>query len=202
MATFTGNANSKGFVTLSWDMKEFSDALKLYEQATQKEMSDVINQKAQRVCMGAAAMIPKAQARADRNSGLWNALATGKTSKGINKLGQAVKGKGNKKVAMAIYASRGRAYGYGKALWRKLAQDLGKSLNSKFNIKHANAEKAVTGVKSTARMEIIGIEQSHIDQFMQPALEKSMGIEAKSMVEYATFKLAKIAAQRSGRKMK
>ena len=182
MSNFAPDPVKKGFVTLSWDMKEFSDALKLYEKATQKEMSEVINQKAQRICMGAASQIPKARARADRFSGLWNALATGKTRKGINKLGVAVKGKGNQKVAMLIYNSRGRAYGYGKALWYKLAQDLGKSLRSKFTIKHADGEKAVPGIKPTARMEIIGLEQDHIDRFMQPALEKAMSIEAKSMV--------------------
>lgn len=193
---------AKGVVHLDWDMKEFSEALKLYEKATQKEMSEIINVKAQRICMGAAQDIPKAKAREDKKSGLWNALATGKTKKGPTKFGVAVKGKGNKAIAAAIYGGRGKSYGYSKALWYKLAGDLGKTLRSKFKIKHAKGEQAKTGMKPTARMEILGLEQDQIDKFMQPALEKAIKKEAASMVEYANAKLAKVAAQRSGRKRK
>ena len=191
-----------GHITLSWDMKEFSDALKLYEEATQQEMANVINHKAQRICMGAAADISAAQKLPNFSTGLFNALATGKTSRGELRMGSAVKGKGNHAKATEIFKSRKRAYGYSRAIWRKLAVDLGKKLTNKFNIKHATGIQAKKGARPTARMTINGLEQDHIDRFMQPALEKAISEEAASMVEHALDKLAKIAAQRSGRKVK
>ena len=184
-------------------MKEFSEALILYQKATQKEMSVIINDKTKSICFEAAREIPKAAERPEKGSKLWYALATGKTKKGVDKKhGSAVKGQKIKKIANAIYSSRGKSYGYGKALFYKLATDLGAASKKKFNIKHAHGEKAKPGMVPTARLEIIGLEQEHIDKFIQPAVNSAMKKVRDDMVDHANKKLAKIAAQRSGRKMK
>ena len=45
----------------TFDVREFAEALRLYEEATSKEMAEVINKKARDVCFTAAKLTPRAK---------------------------------------------------------------------------------------------------------------------------------------------
>lgn len=196
---------------LTFDNAEFVQALRDYMEATGKEAADVVNKKAVDVCFRAAKETPDADladlAQYSPAKGLagaperkmFHAIATGNSSRGASKLGSAVKGKGNRKIATKIYNSRKRAKGYSKAIWYRIARDFGKKMRGKFNIQHAHGTKAVPGINPTAILEADGLQIQHIDRVMSDALETALFAEAKDMREYIERRLAKIAADHSAR---
>lgn len=184
---------------------ELIDALVLYEQATDREMSDVINRKATRICFAAAAKLKRAKAtdinkhRVKKRTGeyennLFHALASG----GSTKYGRVVRGKGNRDTALKIYSSRKSAIGYSKAIWYSVAQDFGAKLRGKFDVKAAKGTKS----KPTTHVAILETGNMEADLRngpMKDALTAAAREEAADMAEYATKKLAKLAEKYSGR---
>ena len=108
------------------------------------------------------------------------------------------KGRGNKASADKIVNARKSASGYSKAIWLQIAKDLGAKLRAGVKIKHAEGIRAKEGLKPTTILEVLGLEQAHIDKVMQSGLNKAVPIIAQKMRKRVESKLAQIAAKKSG----
>lgn len=197
-------------VTATWEMREFTKALQQYLVESRKDTGTAINEKAVRVAFSASKEMPAAiEVRArisndhPKGSPLWHALATGKTSHGQNKFGSAVRGKGNKKLADKIYASRNRHAGYSRFLFLKLASDLGgkvravKKLASIDNAKGKKATEAGRDDFMKAVLQILGVDQEHGGK-LDRAIAQALTLEARDMQKYIERKIAKRAQAHSG----
>jgi hypothetical protein len=138
--------------------------------------------------------------RLTRESGLFNAIATGNTKFGASRFGVAVKRKGNAKIAKKIRSKRLKANNYSKSLFLKLAAGVGKKVRMLRRPKNAEGKKAVKSKIPTAYFEITGVDQEHADKVLTPALEKGIAATVKDMRVYIERKLAKIAKAKSGRR--
>jgi hypothetical protein len=199
-------------VTATWEMQEFTKALQEYLIESRKDTGTALNEKGVRVAFSASKQMPsavevKAQISTDhpKSSPLWHALATGRTSLGPNKFGTAVKGKGNKKVAEKIYASRNRHAGYSRFLFLKLASDLGgkvRAVKKLASIDNAKGQKADQNGRKDfmkAVLQILGVDQEHGSK-LDRAIAQALTIEAADMRKYIEAKIAKRAQAHSGRK--
>lgn len=195
-------ARSKEF-TLNAD--ELVTALQLYEQATGKEMSEVINRKAVRICFSAAKHTPRAASpditkhkprkrNAEYQHKLFHALA----SEGKTKFGKAERGQGNAATALKIYNSRKSAIGYAKAIWYSLARELGAKMRAKIRVESVRATKAKPH-NPVAVIESGLIEMGLKDKVLVDALQIAIREEAQDMTDYAMRKLEKLAEDHSGR---
>ncbi len=187
------------------DVEELVDAMQLYERATGKEMSDVINRKATRICFTAAKHTKKAslvdinknkprKRNAEYQHKLFHALA----SEGNTKFGKAVRGQGNTETALKIYNSRRGASGYSKAIWYSLARELGAKLRSKIRVDSVKATKAKP-LNPTATIDTGSIDIELRDTVLVDALKVAIREEAADMQDYAQRKLDEQAAKFSAR---
>ena len=110
------------------------------------------------------------------------------------------KGRGNKASADKIVNARKSSSGYSKAIWLQIAKDLGAKIKSNVNIKHAQGTKAKQGLKPTTILEVLGLEQAHIDEVMQTGLNKAVPVITKKMIDRIEWKMAKLAAKKSGKR--
>lgn len=199
-------------VSAEWEMREFTKALQEYLIESRKETGTALNEKGVRVAFTASKEMPEAiEVRAQistdhpKGSPLWHALATGKTSLGATKLGAAVKGKGNKKLADKIFASRNRHAGYSRFLFLKLASDLGgkvRAVKKLASIDNAKGQRANEGGKQDfmrAVLQILGVDPEHGGK-LDRAIAQALTIEARDMRKYIEAKIAKRAKAHSGRK--
>lgn len=181
-------------IELRIDDKEFMRALRDIIEMSSKEMPEVINRTAIDVCFQAN----KNTKRADKGS--IDALKGTKLVHALATRAGAVKGQGNKRKANRIVSARKAAVGYGKAIWLKMASDLGKKLRARASIKHATGTKAEPGVKPTAKLAVDGLQGDLVNNIMQDALDRAVRAKAADMRKSVNDRLAKIAARKSGRR--
>ncbi len=190
-------------VTIEFDDRQFQRALASYLTETGTSVSEVVNNKAKFICITASKDVPIGDVKQnfDRDSKLFNAIATGGTRLGIPKKGAFVKGTGNAKAAKAIFNRRASAKSYSRFLWLKLAGELGGRMGkAAAKMNHAKAVKAKPSLRPFATLSIDGLEQDHVNKVMQPALQRAVDKEAASMVEYLAKRQAKVAAKHSSRR--
>jgi predicted HNH restriction endonuclease len=135
---------------------------------------------------------------ADKNGKLFYALA----ASGKSKFGQVVKGEGIKAAAEKILNARLSARYYSKALFLKMAQDLGKTLRTvkKALPSNAKGKKAKEALICYAELTIEGIEKEHADKIIGPAFQKGINAAAKAKRDRIAKKLAEGARKHSGRR--
>ena len=215
-------------VKVTVDLTEFNTAIKEYIFHSKMEVSEAVNKKAGDIALFAAKRAKKATKGGypPFSSGLYNALvaadpkkSSGSFSEGAkmaqhrirNKFpGQTVKGKGNEKAAKYLFSRRTGSIGYSKALFIKLAKDLGKTVTGvrvskkkEASIDNATGKKAkVSGTfdKPFATLEIQGVEQDHASNEIEPALQAGVDDAVKDMAKYINRKLRQLARKHSGRK--
>lgn len=186
------------------DTSDLVAALKAYEKHSSRSMPEIINGTAVDVAFkanSAAKLASEGKIRkADKNGKLFYALA----ASGKSKFGQVVKGEGIKAAAEKILNARLSARYYSKVLFLKLAQDLGKNLRTVKKALPSNAEgtKAKEALVCFATLEIEGIEKSHADDIIQPALQKGINAAAKAKRDRIAKKLAEGARKYSGRRVR
>ena len=190
-------------VRLKVDLREFQKAMREYIVLSEKTVADAVNDKAGDVAFKSIKHLPKFdKTRVPLyESGLFNAIATGKTKFGVTRFGSLVKGKGNEKIAKKIRNSRLGGGNYSKSLFLKMAWEVGKKVSMlKKKPDNATGKKAVKSKIPTAYLEITGVDQEHADKVLTPALEKGIADTVKDMRVYIERKLAKIAKAKSGRR--
>jgi len=198
-------------VRMDVDLSEFSQALREYLTYSKLDVAEAVNKKAGDVAFSAVkhiksgSEVTKEIRRLGKGSRLFHALATGKTKLGESTKGAAVKGKGNKKVADAIFASRVRHGNYSRALFLYLASKFGKKVSKlkKTNrIENAKATKAPASGKfdkPQAVLEIIGVESSH-EPLLSRAMQKGIDAQVEDMRRYINRKISERARKHSGRR--
>lgn len=179
--------------------KQFKAALKQYQQATGKDMADVLNRAGANIAMRALSFTPQAKpSQIDRYSPDRSALMHALATKGT-KHGKAKKGEGNKALAWKIYNSRKRGRGYIRAGWVEAAKDMG----AKPRMKVKPGGRAAKGYgRKASRIKL----QGDIYNFSEGAelvglnpLKRAIVFVAADMKTYADKKLAKTARRFSGR---
>lgn len=181
-------------VALKVDSAEFMAALNDIVKMSSRELPEVIDGVGRDLCFaaqGKTKKAPVAKIEKLRGSKLAHALATKRGKK---------KGRGNKAEADKIINARKSATGYSKAIWLQMAKDLGAKLRANVSIKHAKGIKAKQGVMPTTVLEVLGLQQSHVDEIMQSALDKAVPVISQKMRKRVESKLAEIAAKKSGRR--
>lgn len=197
-------------IQVDLDLSEFTAALRQYVVESRLEVQDAVNKKAGDVAFAATKHLPKREKtlgeinRFGKGNKLFHSLATGKTKSGISTKGAAVKGKGNKKIADAIFASRKRHVSYSSSLFLYLAQKFGKkvrALKKMNNIDNAAATLARRSGqfdKPEAVLEIIGVESTH-EPLLMDAMQKGLSSQVADMQKYIERKIAERAKAHSGR---
>lgn len=186
------------------DTSELVAALKAYEKHSSRSMPAIINGTAIDVAFKANRAAKKARGEDMMHhqnyiNKMFHALAT----MGNNKFGPTPKGKGNQRIAERIAKDRYDAIGYTKALFLKLAKDLGKNLRASVGRtlpSNADGQKAKEAFVCFAILTINGIEKRHADEQVQPALQKGVDLAAKAKRDRIAKKLAEGARKYSGRK--
>jgi hypothetical protein len=179
-------------VSLTVDSAEFMAALDDIVKMSSRELPEVLDRTGRDLCFAAnkkTKKAPVAKIEKLRGSKLAHALATMSGNK---------KGRGNKASADKIVSARKSASGYSKAIWLQIAKDLGAKVKINVKIKHAEGIRAKEGLKPTTILEVSGLEQAHIDNVLQSGLNKAVPVIAQKMRERTEWKLAKIAAKKSG----
>ena len=198
------------------DLTEFTRTLRQYVDANKRESSELINKKAKDVAyfaskevkIASAADINKlgrphkprkqgsrAKPRSKTNT-LFHVLAT----KG-NKFGKASRGEGNYDLALKTFNSRRKSTHYSKALFTKLARQIAGKVYEFNKNPDARGRASIDGTKATkaspktltATLEIPGLETSHYQDVMKPALEKGLRMAIKDMQQYLQRKLQEVA---------
>ena len=179
-------------VSLTVDSDEFMAALDDVIKMSSRELPEVLDGVGRDLCFAAQAKTKKAPiAKIEklRGSKLVHMIATISGNK---------KGRGNKASADKIVNARKSASGYSKAIWLQIAKDLGAKLRANVSIKHAKGTKAKQGVIPTTVLEVIGLQQAHVDQIMQNALDKAVPVISQKMRKRVESKLAEISEKKSG----
>jgi len=196
-------------VTVRADATELTRALAEYMKHTSKDLPEAINRTAIDVAFKANRAAKKANkgkisALAKSSPRLWHALATMGGIDGNNKFGKVPKGKGNQRIAERIAKNRYNAVGYSKAIFLKMAQDLGKRISAKLGRKlpgNSRGRKAKDGgFRCEATLEIVGVHQDHADDILSPAMKKGIAAAAADKRKYIAKKIAERAEKHSGRK--
>jgi hypothetical protein len=180
--------------TLTVDSREFTAALNDLIKMSSREMPEVIDGVARDLCFSAAKLTKKARSAEIerlRGSKLAHALAT---------MTGRPKGTGNKARADSLVNRWLAAVSYSKAIWVKIARDLGARLNSQFSIHNAKGHRAKPGIKPTVILEVKGLESGHVDDIMQVALNKAVPIVTRKMTDRVNKKLRDMAAKKSARR--
>jgi len=190
------------------DLTEFNAAMRNYVKETKMTVAEAVDKKA----IDLAFKANQESKRADKGtiqpkgSQLYHVLA----ATGATRHGKSVKGKGNKKIADKIASGRTSAVNYNKAIWLKLAADLGAAV--KRLAKRSAKMDHVTGTKSKkggvtdkpfALLEIgglKGVEAKNMREQLEPALKRAMTTVIKDMRVYIERKIAERAKKYSGRK--
>jgi len=192
-------------VTVKADATELTKALAEYMQHTSKDLPEAINRTAIDVAFKANRAAKKASkggitSLAKRSPKLFHALAT----IGANKYGPKPKGSGNKAMAEKIVSNRLAAIGYSKAIFLKMAQDLGKKISASLGRGlpgNSRGRKAKAGgFRTEATLEIEGVQQSHADDILSPAMKKGLAAATADKRKYIAKKIAERAEKNSGRK--
>jgi hypothetical protein len=181
-------------VSLTVDSAEFFEALEDYIKTSSRDLPVILDGLGRDLCFAAekkTKKAPVAKIEKLRGSKLAHALATMSGNK---------KGRGNKASADKIVNARKSSSGYSKAIWLQIAKDLGAKIKSNVNIKHAQGTKAKQGLKPTTILEVLGLEQAHIDEVMQTGLNKAVPVITKKMIDRIEWKMAKLAAKKSGKR--
>ena len=185
-------------VTLTFENKEFTRAIQQYEEASGKELAQILDDKGKDVCFFSAREIESGDPSREHPKGsiIYHALA----SSGGTRFGTAVKGQGNKKLADKIYNRRRRSKGYSRAIFVKMAGDLGARLTVKAGkIRYAGADKAKPGIKPFVLLRVDGLEKTHVENVLQPAIDRALPKVAADMNKYTQRKLSAIAKKHSGK---
>jgi predicted XRE-type DNA-binding protein len=181
-------------VALTVDSAEFMAALDDIVKMSSRELPEVLDGVGRDLCFaaqGKTKKAPVAKIEKLRGSKLAHALATMSGNK---------KGRGNKASADKIVNARKSASGYSKAIWLQIAKDLGAKLRSNVKIRHAEGIRAKQGLKPTTILEVLGLEQAHIDEVMQTGLNKAVPLITQKMIKRVESKLAQLAAKKSGKR--
>lgn len=179
-------------VTLRVDDSEFMAALDEYIKESSRELPAVIDGVARDLCFAAAKKTKKASpAKIEKlkSERMFHALAT---------MTGYPKGKGNQDKAERIARRRLSAIGYSKAIWIKMAGDLGARIRTPKRIDHAKGTRSKSELQPTAYLEITGLEAGHVSDIMQPALDKAVPGVARKMRAHVEKKLADIGRKKSG----
>jgi hypothetical protein len=181
--------------SLRFDTSELREALQDAIRLSSREMPAVIDGVARDLCFAAmrkTKTVAVSRIERLRNKPIMHATAT---------LRGKPKGTGNAAEMNRIVNRRLSARGYSKAIWMKIAGDLGARLRTEArNIKHATGAKAREGIHPTATLDVKGLASEHVARVMQPALDKAVPMVAQKMRDRTARKLADIAARKSGRR--
>ena len=189
------------------DITEFNRALKDYVLESKMDIGDAVNKQAIKVAFYANKKSSKANDGTipPKGSRLYYALA----ASGENKYGKAVKGKGIGKIARKIASRRFSAVSYNKAMWLKLAIDLGaqvgKASKRMMKMEHVQGAKAQTNGRTDKPFATLiigglkGIEADNMREHIAPALQSAVILAAKDMQVYINRKLRERGARYSGR---
>jgi hypothetical protein len=186
-------------VKVSCDPSELVRALRDYSAVSRRDLPKLVNDAAIDAAFKANRLAPKAKLSAipPFKTGLYYALAA---QRGF------VKGQGIKKEAEKIHARRRSAVSYSKALFLALAGKLGAKLKTRVGAKqapdNAEADKARPSLRPVAILRIKGVDQSHADDVLSPAMQKGVAASAAKFREKLAKKMAKDAKDRSGRRAK
>ncbi len=180
------------------DISEMTRALRDYSAVSKRDLPKLINDAAIDVSFKAYGKAKKAKLGdiPPFKTGLYYALAAQRGFK---------KGQGIKKEAEKIHARRRSAVSYSKALFLALAGKLGKKLRARIGAKevtNASATKARESLKPEAVLRIEGVEQSHADDILKPAMAHGISVVAGKFRDKLAKKLAGNAEKRSGRRLK
>ena len=215
-------------IKVTVDLTEFNTAIKEYIFHSKMEISEAVNKKAGDIALFAAKRAKKATRGSypPLSSGLYNALVAADPKKSSGPFAKAAeeaqhrirkkfsgpipRGKRNAKAAAYLFSRRSQSAGYSKALFVKLANDLGKAVTGvrvskkkQASIDNATGKKAkVSGTfdKPFAVLEIKGVEQDHANNEIEPALQAGVNDAVKDMGKYINRKLRELARKHSGRR--
>jgi len=194
---------AKDSVRIRVDTGELERALRDYMAYTSKTLPEAVNKIAIDVAFqanrAAKKATPKNIKRADANGRLFHSLA----ATGATKFGTAVRGQGNAKIAQKIFDARVRAVNYSKAIFLKLAKDLGGNMRSALGRSLPSgptATKARNSIRPQAVLDIVGIQEKHAASIIQPAMQKGINAVANDKREYINRKIAEGARRHSGRR--
>ena len=193
-------------VSASFDYTEFQKALGQYLAATEKSTTEMVNKKAGDVCLFAARATKSTTVPAKpskKRMKMYHAIATGNTKFGKSTSGSAVKGKGNAAIAAKILNKRRAASSYSKAIFVKMAGDLGKLIRSKkstADMTYAKGTPAKKSVKPVAKLKAEGLEDSHLSDILNSSMQAGIDGAVRDMRVYFDRKQAAVAKRFSGRK--
>ncbi len=189
---------------LTFDTREFTRALGLYAEATQKDEAEILNRAARNLAYRAAQNTPVAQA-AEIKSGLFRDehLRFALTSIALKKRGiGALKSPEFQKEVDRFVARRIASRRYLRAAWAPAIIALGGSFRgTKFKgivgeAKKATARKLVAEILTLINQP----DQSHAkgaEEIVAKALQKALDFVAQDMIQYADRKLSQTARKYS-----
>jgi hypothetical protein len=190
-------------IKVTVNTSELVRAIRDYEKYSSRSMPEIINGTAVDVAFKANQSVKSAKVgaikKADQDGKLWHALA----ASGASRFGKTVKGQGNKEAAQRILSARNSARGYSKALFLKMAQDLGKTIKSALGRGlpgNSAAKKAKEALICYAELTVEGIEKSHADTVIGPAMQAGVDKAAKAKRDRISKKLSDAAKKHSGRR--
>jgi hypothetical protein len=193
---------AKDSVRIKVDTGELQRALRDYMAHTSKTLPEAVNKIAIDVAFqanrAAKRATPNNIKRADANGKLFHSLA----ATGATKFGKAVRGQGNAEIAQKIFDARVRAINYSKAIFLKLAKDLGGNMRSAIGRSLPSgptATRARNSIRPQAVLDIVGIQDKHAANIIQPAMQGGINAVAKDKREYINRKIAEGARRHSGR---
>ena len=212
---------AKPRVAMNLDVRQFNLALKQYVEHSRLSVSQAVTKQAINFAFRGNKRTQTANKGKfpDLSSGLFNAIAAvnsgsgtfGETASLAQKKhlgGNIGKGRGKAKAAKKLRSRRTGAANYSKALWLKLAVQLGatsiRTVKVK-QIKNADAEKAKGtrfSDKPKATLHVWGIEEDHLRDVMEPAAQAALGDTVQDMRVYIRRQMAKLAQKHSGRKLR
>lgn len=199
------------------DLRQFTKALQQYEQESSRDIATIVKGAAIDVAFKANQATPRA-AKGEippASSPLYYALASANPVSNGGAFGRAaeaaqrrikgrfVKGSGElKKAARLIRSKRSSAVSYSKALFLKLAAQIGGKVRvaKSSDIGNAKATETKSKLRPAVTFKIEGIEQEHAKQIIQPALQKGINAVAVKFRDRLASKLAVNAKRHSGKK--
>ena len=117
-------------------------------------------------------------------------------------MGTATKHQGNDELEQKISEAKQRAVNYSRAIFLKLAKDVGGSVRTKLGRDlpgNATAKKAKEALKPEAVFTIRGVDTKHARDIIQPAMQAGLDRAAQAKRKRIADKMAAEAKKRSGR---
>ena len=183
---------------LTFNDKEFIEALELYQKLTNKTAAEIINKKAKDVCFKAAESTPillqPKMTPFNPTIKRWKGASKGE-KKYSNRMFYAMENKTGKDPAKE-WKRRKASSGYSKAIWYRIARDFGANLRGKFDIKTAKGKKAKPN-NPVAVLDAKRLDSVHLTATMMPAFKKGMKIVERDTRGHVEKKLAEAAAKYS-----